>query len=72
MNAAELCAMLGENPDMSISSLNESQRTAIEQWKAQAGILNASLAIVEPTDPSDPVPDPVPEPDDYPKDPESF
>ncbi len=72
MNAAALCAMLGENPDMSISSLSESQHAAIEQWKAQAGILNANLAIAEPTDPSDPVPDPVPEPDDYPKDPESF
>ncbi len=72
MNAAELCAMLGENTEMHIASLSENQQAAIEQWKAQAEILNAILAISEPTDPSDPVPDPVPEPDDYPKDPESF
>lgn len=72
MNAAELCAMLGENTEMHIANLSKSQQAAIEQWKAQAGILNANLAIAEPTDPSDPVPDPVPEPDDYPKDPESF
>lgn len=69
MNAAEICAMLGENVNMSVNDLSEEQQTAINAWKRQSADINAQLSIADPTDPSEPVPNPVPEPDDRPRDP---
>lgn len=64
-----LLAELGENPQVTMGSLTNTQRAGIRQLKKETAAINAILAIAEPTDPDEPQrqPDPTDPPQKNPQ-----